>query len=87
MPGEQLSNARKLVKDDWIQRNPGLATSLEGKDYKSQYEQMRQRAGIKKAKAFIKRKARASSVPAHRFKFLWVSVMELSSRACVVSLR
>ena len=71
MSGEQLGSAQKVVRDDWVQRNPELAASLEGKDYKSQYERVRARAGIKKAKDFIKRKARAASVPAHRFKFLW----------------
>ena len=71
MSGEQLGSARKVVRDDWVQRNPELAASLEGKDYKSQYEHVRARAGVKKAKDFIKRKARAASVPAHRFKFLW----------------
>jgi hypothetical protein len=88
MSGEQLSTARKVVKSDWVQRNPELAASLEGKDYKSQYEQMRKRAGFKKAKAFIKRKARASSVPAHRFKFLWVSVLgtEFEILCCVSTL-
>jgi hypothetical protein len=39
--------------------------------HKSQYEHVRARSGVKKAKVFIKRKARAASVPAHRFKFLW----------------
>jgi hypothetical protein len=70
MSEEKLSSARKAVRDDWVRRNPELAASLKGKDYKSQYEQMRKRAGYKKAKDFIKRKARASSVPANRFKFL-----------------
>ena len=33
--------------------------------------QVRTRVGFQKAKIYIKQKARAASVPAHRFKFLW----------------
>jgi hypothetical protein len=73
MKGQELSHAQEALRADWVENNPELAASLEGKDYKSQYEQVRARAGFEKAKTFIKGKARASSVPAHRFKFLWVS--------------
>jgi hypothetical protein len=71
MTGKQLTSAQKARKEDWTRSNPALAASLEGKDYKSQYEHMRARVGFKKAQVFIQRKTRAASVPAHRFKFLW----------------
>jgi hypothetical protein len=68
-----LGDAQTARTEAWVRNNPELAASLRGKDCKSQYEHVRARSGFKKAKAFILHKARASSVPAHRFKFLWVS--------------
>ena len=71
LTGMALEQAKAAETVVWVQNNPELAASLRGKDYRSQYEQMRTRLGFKKAKAFIAGKARAASVPAHRFKFLW----------------
>jgi hypothetical protein len=85
MTGRHLASAQKAVTEDWARSNPELAASLEGKDYKSQYEQVRARAGYKKAEDFIKRKARAASVPAHRLKFLWVSGTEFERLCCVAT--
>jgi hypothetical protein len=73
MKGQQLLGARNVAKQEWVRRNPELAACLVGKDYTSQFEQTQKRDGYKKAKDFIQRKARASSIPANRFKFLWVS--------------
>jgi hypothetical protein len=50
MSGEQLASAQKALTEDWARSNPELAASLEGKDYKSQYEHVRARAGVKMAK-------------------------------------
>ena len=89
LEGKALRDAHKAVTEDWIRRHPKFAASLEGKDYKSEYErvrrsmwfsgidilrcwlQVRTRVGFQKAKIYIKQKARAASVLAHRFKFLW----------------
>jgi hypothetical protein len=77
MKGKQLLGARNVAKQEWVRRNPKLAACLVGKDYTSQFEQRQKRDGYKKAKDFIQRKARASSIPANRFKFLWVSECSL----------
>jgi hypothetical protein len=82
MKGRQLLSARNVAKQEWVHRNPKLAACLVGKDYTSQFEQRQKRDGYKKAKDFIKRKARASSIPANRFKFLWVSAYSVNTPAC-----
>ena len=71
MAGQQLLSARNAAKQEWVRQNPELAACLVGKDYQTQFEQRRKRDGHKKATEFIKCKARASSIPARRFKFLW----------------
>jgi hypothetical protein len=68
---DQLDTMKDILKTKWIKENRALAKSLEGKDYKYQFEQQQLQFGFQKAKQIIKRKARAASIPARRFKFLW----------------
>ena len=71
MKGTQLHSAQQAAKQEWVRLNPELAATLDGIDFKSQFERKRMQLGYQKAKHFIQRKARAASLPAHRFKFLW----------------
>ena len=69
--GKEMRSAQEKATAEWIREHPELAATLRGADYKSQFEQMRSRVGFKKAADFIKRKARAASLRAHKLKFLW----------------
>jgi hypothetical protein len=71
MKGTQLRSAQQVAKQKWVRLNPELAATLDGIDFKSQFERKRTQLGYRKAKHFIQRKARAASLPALRFKFLW----------------
>jgi hypothetical protein len=71
MKGTRLHSAQQAATQEWVQLNPELAATLDGIDFKSQFERKRMQLGYQKAKHFIQRKARAASIPAHRFKFLW----------------
>jgi hypothetical protein len=63
MNAEQLSSMKDVLRKEWTQKNPALAKSLEGKDYKYKFEQQQRMLGFQKAKQLIKRKARAASIP------------------------
>jgi hypothetical protein len=71
MTPQQFKHMQEVLTAQWVQANPELAKSLQSMDYKSKFEQKRKQIGYRKAKDFIKRKSRAASVPARRFKFLW----------------
>jgi hypothetical protein len=71
MTAEELTRMKLELKAEWVQQNPIMADWLTGKDYKAQFECKRTQVGYHKARAFIKSKARATSVPAKHFKFLW----------------
>ena len=45
LEGKALREAHKAVKEDWVRRHPKFAASLEGKDYKSEYERVRGSCG------------------------------------------
>jgi hypothetical protein len=63
MSAEQLSSMKDALSKEWTQKNSALAKSLEGKDYKFEFEQQQRQLGFQKAKQVIKRKARAASIP------------------------
>jgi hypothetical protein len=71
LTGKQLTHAKEAARDKWVRQNSELAASLEGKDYKTQFELMRTRLGYTKAKELITHKAREASIPARKLKFLW----------------
>jgi hypothetical protein len=71
LAGDELMKAKQEAVDEWTRDNPEMARFLSGKDYKSQFESLRARAGYQKAKHFIQHKARDASLIAHRYKFLW----------------
>eukprot|EP00935_MAST-01C_sp_MAST-1C-sp1_P001281 g1281.t1 len=75
LQGERLQTAKHAAKEQWIQQNPELASSLEGKDYRSHFERLRKQLGYQKARNIVQIKARGACVPAHRFKFLWTVVV------------
>eukprot|EP00935_MAST-01C_sp_MAST-1C-sp1_P000497 g497.t1 len=71
--GQRLTAARDETKRKWIKNHPDLAVSLEGKDYRAQFERKQARSGWKRAEDLMKRKARAVSLPAQKTRFLWHS--------------
>jgi hypothetical protein len=71
MTPEQFDHMVAALIAKFARDNPEFVEFLMRADYKSQFEQHRKQLGFHKAKDFIKRKARAASIPARRFKFLW----------------
>jgi hypothetical protein len=63
MTAEEQTRMTKYQKEKWVRKNPILAKFLGGKDYKSQFETKRTQVGYRKARAYIKSKARGELAP------------------------
>lgn len=65
------ADTKEAAKQEWAHEHPELAASLEGRDFRSQFQQKQKRVGFQQARYLMQCRARALSLPARRFAFLW----------------